>query len=152
MSPSSSAVARSRRLLSTAAFAAQPASQRFLAAHHTARRFSELSCLRSPIRDAGAKAEVPLPPRNADGTYTVTLIPGDGIGPEISVSVKKIFQAAKVPIKWEEVSVTPVIKEGKTAIPDDAINSIKKNCVALKGPLATPVGKGHVSLNLTLRR
>ncbi|EFE34299.1 uncharacterized protein ARB_06698 [Trichophyton benhamiae CBS 112371] len=57
-----------------------------------------------------------------------------------------------VPIKWEPVDVTPILKNGKTAIPDDAIASVKKNFVALKGPLATPIGKGHVSLNLTLRR
>lgn len=75
-----------------------------------------------------------------------------GIGPEISASVKRIFSAAKVPIEWEEVDVTPVIKDGKTAIPDSAIESVRKNTVALKGPLATPIGKGHVSLNLTLRR
>ncbi|KAG2126447.1 hypothetical protein BD769DRAFT_1734903 [Suillus cothurnatus] len=54
-----------------------------------------------------------------------------------------------VPIKWEEVSVTSVLKGGKTVILDAAINSVKKNTVALKGLLATPIGKGHVSLNLT---
>ncbi|KAI9663129.1 MAG: NAD-dependent isocitrate dehydrogenase [Bathelium mastoideum] len=86
------------------------------------------------------------------GNYTVTLIEGDGIGPEISQSVKDIFAAAKAPIKWESVDVTPILKDGKTAIPDEAISSVRKNFVALKGPLATPVGKGHVSLNLTLRR
>ncbi|AFR92611.1 isocitrate dehydrogenase, NAD-dependent [Cryptococcus neoformans C23] len=90
--------------------------------------------------------------KGADGNYTVTLIPGDGIGPEIANSVKQIFRAAQVPIVWEEVDVTPILKDGKTVIPDDAIKSIKKNTVALKGPLATPIGKGHVSLNLTLRR
>ncbi|OJD27523.1 isocitrate dehydrogenase, NAD-dependent [Blastomyces percursus] len=90
--------------------------------------------------------------KGPDGKYTVTLIEGDGIGPEISESVKDIFAAAQVPIKWEPVDVTPILKDGKTAIPDEAINSVKKNFVALKGPLATPVGKGHVSLNLTLRR
>ncbi|KAJ9123900.1 NAD-dependent isocitrate dehydrogenase [Naganishia vaughanmartiniae] len=89
---------------------------------------------------------------DASGNYTVSLIPGDGIGPEISQSVKDIYTAAKVPIKWEEVDVTPILKNGKTSIPEDAITSIKKNTVALKGPLATPIGKGHVSLNLTLRR
>ena len=72
------------------------------------------------------------------GNYTVTLIPGDGIGPEIAESVKAIYSAAKVPIQWEEVDVTPILKNGKTAIPDEAIKSIKKNTVALKGPLATP--------------
>ncbi|KAJ5987266.1 Isocitrate dehydrogenase subunit 2 [Penicillium sp. IBT 35674x] len=90
--------------------------------------------------------------KGSDGKYTVTLIEGDGIGPEISQSVKDIFEAAKAPIKWEPVDVGPILKDGKTAIPDEAIRSVEKNYVALKGPLATPVGKGHVSLNLTLRR
>nr|GAT59474.1 cell wall biogenesis protein phosphatase [Mycena chlorophos] len=90
--------------------------------------------------------------KDSSGKYTVTLIPGDGIGPEISESIKDIYTAANVPIQWEEVSVTPILKGGKTVIPDAAINSVKKNTVALKGPLATPIGKGHVSLNLTLRR
>ncbi|KAF7301718.1 Isocitrate dehydrogenase [NAD] subunit, mitochondrial [Mycena indigotica] len=90
--------------------------------------------------------------KDSNGKYTVTLIPGDGIGPEISESIKNIYVAADVPIQWEEVSVTPILKGGKTVIPDAAISSVKKNTVALKGPLATPIGKGHVSLNLTLRR
>jgi len=90
--------------------------------------------------------------KNQSGNYTVTFIEGDGIGPEISKSVKDIFAAAKTPIEWESVDVTPILKDGKTTIPDEAINSVKKNLVALKGPLATPIGKGHVSLNLTLRR
>ncbi|KAI4801334.1 hypothetical protein E4T44_11605, partial [Aureobasidium sp. EXF-8845] len=88
-----------------------------------------------------------------DGKFTVSLIEGDGIGPEISQSVKDIFEAANVPIKWEPVDVTPRLNEdGKTVIPDETIESISRNYVALKGPLATPIGKGHVSLNLTLRR
>ncbi|USW50296.1 Putative isocitrate dehydrogenase NAD-dependent, isocitrate/isopropylmalate dehydrogenase [Septoria linicola] len=90
--------------------------------------------------------------KGSDGKYTVSLIEGDGIGPEISQSVKDIYSAANVPIKWEPVDVTPILKDGKTAIPDEAIDSITRNYVALKGPLATPIGKGHVSLNLTLRR
>ncbi|KAF4991576.1 hypothetical protein FGRMN_7695 [Fusarium graminum] len=90
--------------------------------------------------------------KDAKGNFQVSLIEGDGIGPEIAQSVKDIFAAAKTPITWEPVDVTPIIKDGKTAIPDAAIDSIKKNKIALKGPLATPVGKGHVSLNLTLRR
>lgn len=90
--------------------------------------------------------------KGADGKYTVTLIEGDGIGPEISQSVKDIYSAANVPIKWEPVDVTPRLKDGKQVIPDEAIQSVQQNYVALKGPLATPIGKGHVSLNLTLRR
>ncbi|KAI5463150.1 hypothetical protein BGZ63DRAFT_380641 [Mariannaea sp. PMI_226] len=90
--------------------------------------------------------------KDSNGNFLVSLIEGDGIGPEISQSVKDIFAAAKTPIAWEPVDVTPIIKDGKTAIPDAAIENIQKNKIALKGPLATPVGKGHVSLNLTLRR
>jgi len=80
------------------------------------------------------------------------MMAGDGIGPEIADSVRAIFSAAKAPIEWEEVDVTPILVKGKTAIPDKAIDSVRKNTVALKGPLATPIGKGHVSMNLTLRR
>ncbi|KAH6895304.1 hypothetical protein B0T10DRAFT_212419 [Thelonectria olida] len=90
--------------------------------------------------------------KDSNGNYLVSLIEGDGIGPEISQSVKDIFAAAKTPIAWEPVDVTPILKDGKTAIPDLAIENIQKNKIALKGPLATPIGKGHVSLNLTLRR
>jgi isocitrate dehydrogenase (NAD+) len=90
--------------------------------------------------------------KDAQGSYTVTLIEGDGIGPEIADSVKAIYAAARVPIKWEPVDVTPQLRDGKTVIPDAAIDSVRRNLVALKGPLATPIGKGHVSLNLTLRR
>ncbi|CAB62099.2 Isocitrate dehydrogenase [NAD] subunit 2, mitochondrial [Schizosaccharomyces pombe] len=90
--------------------------------------------------------------KNANGNYTVTMIAGDGIGPEIAQSVERIFKAAKVPIEWERVKVYPILKNGTTTIPDDAKESVRKNKVALKGPLATPIGKGHVSMNLTLRR
>ncbi|KAL7962957.1 hypothetical protein V8C34DRAFT_268802 [Trichoderma compactum] len=90
--------------------------------------------------------------KDSNGNFLVSLIEGDGIGPEIAQSVKDIFSAAKTPIAWEPIDVTPIIKDGRTAIPDAAIENINKNKIALKGPLATPVGKGHVSLNLTLRR
>ncbi|XP_030756205.1 probable isocitrate dehydrogenase [NAD] subunit alpha, mitochondrial isoform X1 [Sitophilus oryzae] len=82
-----------------------------------------------------------------------TLIPGDGIGPEISAAVQKIFAAANVPIEWESVDVTPVRgPDGKFGIPQAAIDSVNRNKIGLKGPLMTPVGKGHRSLNLALRK
>lgn len=90
--------------------------------------------------------------KDASGNYPVSIIEGDGIGPEISQAVKDIFAAAKAPVSWEPVDVTPMLVDGKTTIPPATIESIQRNKVALKGPLATPVGKGHVSLNLTLRR
>ncbi|KAL6937521.1 NAD-dependent isocitrate dehydrogenase [Hanseniaspora osmophila] len=89
---------------------------------------------------------------SAPGKFTVSFIEGDGIGPEIATSVKKIFSAADVPVEWEACDVGPIIVNNNTAIPEAAIKSINKNKVALKGPLATPVGKGHRSLNLTLRK
>jgi len=82
-----------------------------------------------------------------NGPYTVTLIPGDGIGPEISKSVMDIFKAAGAPINWE-----PVVVDPKTGVSEEVIVSVKKNKVGLKGPLATPIGKGHMSLNLALRK
>ncbi|KAM0810759.1 putative isocitrate dehydrogenase (NAD(+)) [Seiridium cardinale] len=90
--------------------------------------------------------------KDASGNFPVSIIEGDGIGPEISQAVKDIFAAAKAPVSWEPVDVTPVLVDGKQTIPSETIESIKRNKVALKGPLATPIGKGHVSLNLTLRR
>jgi len=84
---------------------------------------------------------------------TVTLIPGDGIGPEISAAVQKIFAAANVPIDWETVDVTPVKgPDGIMGIPQAAIDSVNRHKIGLKGPLMTPIGKGHRSLNLAIRK
>jgi len=77
----------------------------------------------------------------------ITLIAGDGIGPEISKSVQDIFKAANAPIDWEPVTVN-----AETGVSDDVIASVHKNKVGLKGPLGTPIGKGHMSLNLALRK
>jgi len=84
---------------------------------------------------------------------TVTLIPGDGIGPEIAVAVQKIFAAAEAPIAWDSVDVTPVKNpDGTMGIPQAAIDSVNTNKIGLKSPLMTPVGKGFRSLNLALRK
>lgn len=83
----------------------------------------------------------------------VSLIKGDGIGPEIAESVQKVFSAANVPVQWEEVDVTPItLPNGKVGIPPEAVESFRRNKVGLKGPLTTPVGKGHMSINLLLRK
>ncbi|KHJ45603.1 isocitrate dehydrogenase, NAD-dependent [Trichuris suis] len=83
----------------------------------------------------------------------VTLIPGDGIGPEISRSVQRIFEAAEVPVVWDPVDVTPVRgRDGRWQIPSRVIESIHQTKLGLKGPLATPIGKGHRSLNLAIRK
>lgn len=84
---------------------------------------------------------------------TVTLITGDGIGPEIVESVKKIFKAAGVQVEWEEVLAgeTAMEKLG-TPLPKNVIESIKNNKVALKAPLNTPIGKEFRSVNVQLRK
>jgi len=85
--------------------------------------------------------------------YTVTLIPGDGIGPEISEVTRRVIEATGVDIKWDvqEAGQDVFTKEG-TPLPQRVIDSIKKNKVALKGPITTPVGTGFRSVNVTLRQ
>lgn len=85
--------------------------------------------------------------------YKITLIPGDGIGPEISEAVRRILEAAKVPIEWEvyEAGISAQVKYGNV-LPTEVLDSILRNKVALKGPLMTPVGEGFTSINVALRR
>jgi isocitrate dehydrogenase (NAD+) len=83
----------------------------------------------------------------------VTLIPGDGIGPEISDSVVKIFDAAGAPIDWETRDVMAIQDaSGKWKIPDACKESMDITKCGLKGPLGTPIGAGHPSMNLMLRK
>jgi isocitrate dehydrogenase (NAD+) len=86
-------------------------------------------------------------------TQTVTLIPGDGTGPEVTDSVKEVFEALDVDIEWEvaEAGETVMEEEG-TPLPDSVLESIKRNKVGLKGPLTTPVGAGFRSVNVALRK
>lgn len=85
--------------------------------------------------------------------YNVTLIPGDGVGPEVSKSMVKIVEATGIDINWEVVNAgLNVIEEYNTPLPDHVIESIKKNKIAIKGPITTPVGKGFKSVNVTLRQ
>ncbi len=84
---------------------------------------------------------------------TVTLIKGDGIGPEISEAVQLIFQAAHVPIQWEEAEAgLASIERIGSGVPPETIASIKRNGIALKGPTTTPVAGGHKSVNVTIRK
>jgi len=85
--------------------------------------------------------------------YPITLIPGDGTGPEISEATKKVLEATGVPIQWDiqEAGLDVFEKEG-TPLPARVIDSIKKNKVAIKGPVTTPVGTGFRSVNVTLRQ
>ncbi|RPI51741.1 MAG: isocitrate/isopropylmalate dehydrogenase family protein [Acidobacteria bacterium] len=86
-------------------------------------------------------------------THTITLIAGDGIGPEVTAAVVAILEASGVVIKWEryDAGVLAVEKHG-TPLPDDLIDSIRRNGVALKGPVTTPIGEGFTSVNVGLRK
>jgi isocitrate dehydrogenase (NAD+) len=82
----------------------------------------------------------------------VTLIPGDGIGPEVAAATLRILEAAGARIDWEEQHATPVVGLRHEDAHLDAVESIRRNHVALKGPITTPVGTGHRSINVALRK
>ncbi len=85
--------------------------------------------------------------------HKVTLIPGDGIGPEVIFATKKLINATGVVIDWDiQNAGSTVFKEHGNPLPDSVLCSIKKNLVALKGPITTPVGEGFRSVNVTLRK
>jgi isocitrate dehydrogenase (NAD+) len=85
--------------------------------------------------------------------HTVTLIPGDGIGPEVAESAVRVVEAAGVKIDWEPMEAgADVMTKYGTPVPDGVLNSIIKNRIALKGPITTPVGSGFASANVTLRK
>src|SRR5687768_13438780 len=85
--------------------------------------------------------------------HTITLIPGDGIGPEIIAATVRILEATGVDIAWEtHILGAQAHEKFGTTLPESTIESIKKNKVALKGPQMTPVGKGFTSVNVGLRK
>jgi len=86
-------------------------------------------------------------------SHTITLIPGDGIGPEVTDAVVRIVAAAGVSIDWERhiAGVQAFERTGK-ALPVELIESIRRNRVALKGPIGTPIGEGFTSVNVGLRK
>ena len=86
-------------------------------------------------------------------TYDVTLIPGDGIGPEITAQTVKVLEATGLRFNWdEELAGVAAVEATGTPLPDATIESIRKNALALKGPLTTPVGTGFRSVNVGLRK
>jgi isocitrate dehydrogenase (NAD+) len=86
-------------------------------------------------------------------THVITLIPGDGIGPEVSEAVVRIFKVAGLDIEWErhDAGVLAFEKTGET-LPVALLDSVKRNKVALKGPVTTPIGQGFTSVNVGLRK
>jgi isocitrate dehydrogenase (NAD+) len=85
--------------------------------------------------------------------HRVTLIPGDGTGPEIVEATRRVLEATEVQFDWDfqEAGVAALEKYGNP-LPDQVIESIKRNKVALKGPITTPIGKGFRSVNVALRK
>jgi isocitrate dehydrogenase (NAD+) len=85
--------------------------------------------------------------------YKVTLIPGDGTGPEITEAAQRVFEATGVTFEWDiQNAGEDVYNSEGTPLPDRVLESIKKNKVAIKGPITTPVGTGFRSVNVTLRQ
>ncbi|MGH7472160.1 MAG: isocitrate/isopropylmalate family dehydrogenase, partial [Longimicrobiales bacterium] len=83
----------------------------------------------------------------------VTLIPGDGIGPDITRATLAVIEAAGVHIEWDDqLAGVAAVESFHTPIPDQTLESIRRNRVALKGPLTTPVGTGFRSVNVALRK
>src|ERR1035437_1258012 len=91
--------------------------------------------------------------RMASMTYRVTLIPGDGIGPELAEATRRVLEASGVEFDWEVMDAGEAVmaKEG-TPLPQSVLDSILRNKVAIKGPITTPVGVGFRSVNVALRQ
>jgi isocitrate dehydrogenase (NAD+) len=85
--------------------------------------------------------------------YRITLIPGDGIGPEVITAARRVLEATGVRFDWEVVEVgAEVMKKCGTPLPEMVLESIRRNRIALKGPVTTPVGSGFRSVNVALRK
>ena len=85
--------------------------------------------------------------------YNITLIPGDGIGPEVSEAARRCVEATGVKVNWDvQEAGADVIEKYGTPLPDQVLESIRKNRVALKGPLTTPIGTGFRSVNVAIRK
>ncbi|HZD59835.1 MAG TPA: isocitrate/isopropylmalate dehydrogenase family protein [Anaerolineae bacterium] len=85
--------------------------------------------------------------------HIITLIPGDGIGPEISEAMRRVVESTGVKIDWDvQEAGADVMGKYGTPLPDHVLDSIKKNKVAIKGPITTPVGSGFRSVNVALRK
>jgi isocitrate dehydrogenase (NAD+) len=85
--------------------------------------------------------------------YTITLLAGDGIGPEVTEAAVRIVEATGVDIAWEShLAGVDAVEAGMDTLPEATLDSIRRNRVALKGPITTPVGKGFRSVNVGLRK
>ena len=86
-------------------------------------------------------------------THSIVLIPGDGIGPEVSAAVRRVLEAAGAPLAWHEHPAgLAAIEKGLDVLPPATLDAVREHHVALKGPCTTPVGKGFRSINVQLRQ
>jgi len=86
-------------------------------------------------------------------THTITLIPGDGIGPEVTESVVRILKTSGVAIDWERIDAgVTAFEKYHTSLPAELLDSVHRNTVALKGPVTTPIAEGFTSVNVGLRK
>ncbi|HEX7021123.1 MAG TPA: isocitrate dehydrogenase (NAD(+)) [Gemmatimonadaceae bacterium] len=86
-------------------------------------------------------------------THTITLIPGDGIGPEVTESVVRIIKASGVQVDWERIDAgVTAFEKYHTSLPAELLDSIHRNRIALKGPVTTPIAEGFTSVNVGLRK
>jgi len=98
-------------------------------------------------------ADAPVQTGTAASPYIVTLIPGDGIGPEVIDATVEVLEATGLSFTWDrQFAGAEVIPRFGTPLPDEVVNTIIKNRIALKGPIATPIGTGFSSVNVTLRK
>src|SRR3954463_2232399 len=90
----------------------------------------------------------------AQQKHTIVLIPGDGIGPEVTAAAKRVLEAAGLKAQWVELPAgASAIDQGfDNVLPEQTVSAIKTHKIALKGPVTTPVGKGFKSVNVQLRQ
>ncbi|RMX95339.1 hypothetical protein D0868_11784 [Hortaea werneckii] len=118
--------------------------------------FTFAGAFQCPSADSYATVNTDIfKPTKFGGKYTVTLIPGDGVGAEVSESVKTIFKADNVPVEWEQIDVSGMETGSKASeeLFRESIASLRRNKLGLKGILHTPVERsGHQSFNVALRQ
>jgi NAD-dependent malate dehydrogenase len=101
-----------------------------------------------------ARCRTPLPLKSAAVAHRVTLIPGDGTGPELTEATRRVLEATGVEFEWDvrEAGADVMEKYGGNPLPDDVLDAIRRTGVALKGPITTPIGVGFRSVNVALRK
>src|SRR3989449_1585763 len=91
--------------------------------------------------------------RHVLAVHRVTMIPGDGVGPEVSEATRRVLEATGVQFEWDVQNAgLGVMEKYGTPMPEHVLESIRRNKVAIKGPITTPVGKGFRSVNVALRK